>query len=62
MGRRAVKLLLERLRDGPRGEPLEIVLRPKLIVRRTGGALAAGQNAASWIEDYAHPAPDGGRS
>jgi len=39
MGYRAVKLLLERLRDGRQGEPLEIVLRPKLIVRRTCGAL-----------------------
>jgi LacI family transcriptional regulator len=42
MGRRAVKLLLERLRGGPGGEPIEIVLRPRLIVRRTCGALAVG--------------------
>jgi LacI family transcriptional regulator len=62
MGRRAVQLLLERLRDGRQGEPLEIVLRPKLIVRRTCGALAAGQNANSWIEDYAHPTPGDSRS
>jgi DNA-binding LacI/PurR family transcriptional regulator len=45
MGSRAVKLLLERFRDGRQGEPLEIVLRPKLIVRRTCGALAAGQTS-----------------
>jgi LacI family transcriptional regulator len=37
MGRRAVQLLLERLRGGPDGEPIEIVLRPRLIVRRTCG-------------------------
>jgi LacI family transcriptional regulator len=40
MGRRAVKLLMERLRGGPEGEPIEIVLRPRLIIRRTCGGLA----------------------
>lgn len=37
MGRRAVNLLLERIKDGPENEPIEIVLRPRLIVRRTCG-------------------------
>ena len=39
MGRRAVQLLLERMLGGPDAEPIEIVLRPKLIVRRTSGRL-----------------------
>jgi LacI family transcriptional regulator len=37
MGRRAVSLLLERLRGGPGSDPVDIVLRPRLIVRRTCG-------------------------
>lgn len=37
MGRRAVALLLERLHGGPDREPVDIVLRPRLIVRRTCG-------------------------
>jgi LacI family transcriptional regulator len=39
MGRRAVQLLLERMLGAPDAEPIEIVLRPKLIVRRTSGRL-----------------------
>jgi DNA-binding LacI/PurR family transcriptional regulator len=39
MGRRAVQLLLERVLSGPDGEPIEIVLRPRLIVRRTSGPI-----------------------
>jgi DNA-binding LacI/PurR family transcriptional regulator len=39
MGRRAVKLLLERMLGGPDAEPIEIVLRPQLIVRGTTGPL-----------------------
>ena len=38
MGRLAFQLLLERLRGGPVDEPVEIVLRPRLIVRRTCGS------------------------
>jgi LacI family transcriptional regulator len=37
MGRRAVQLLLERMRGASGSEPIEIVLRPRLIVRRTSG-------------------------
>lgn len=37
MGRRAVQLLLERI-SGQEDEPIEIVLRPRLIVRRTSGS------------------------
>lgn len=44
MGSRAVKLLLERVKGGPDGEPIEIVLRPKLIVRRTCGAESSRTN------------------
>ncbi|HEY7045700.1 MAG TPA: LacI family DNA-binding transcriptional regulator [Jatrophihabitantaceae bacterium] len=47
MGSRAVKLLLERVKGGPDGEPIEIVLRPKLIVRRTCGAETARAKAPS---------------
>jgi LacI family transcriptional regulator len=42
MGRRAVQLLLERMRGGSDGEPIEIVLRPRLIVRRTSGPVGPG--------------------
>lgn len=37
MGRRAVGLLMDRIRRGPAADPVEIVLRPELIVRRTCG-------------------------
>jgi LacI family transcriptional regulator len=38
MGRRAVQLLLERMRGRPDDERIEIVLRPRLVIRRTCGA------------------------
>jgi LacI family transcriptional regulator, galactose operon repressor len=42
MGRRATNLLLERIKGEPGDEPINIVLRPRLIVRRTcGGRVAA---------------------
>jgi LacI family transcriptional regulator len=47
MGRRAVQLLLERLRGGHDDEPIEIVLRPRLIVRRTCGASLRAQEVSS---------------
>lgn len=37
MGRRAVTLLLERIRGDRDREPVDVLLRPKLIVRRTCG-------------------------
>jgi DNA-binding LacI/PurR family transcriptional regulator len=37
MGRRAMELLLERIRDRPGSDHIEIVLRPRLIVRKTCG-------------------------
>ena len=37
MGRRAVQLLLERIHGAPDAEPIDIVLRSRLIVRRTTG-------------------------
>ena len=43
MGSRAVKLLLERIRNGPGEEQIEIVIRPRLLVRRTCGSLIASQ-------------------
>lgn len=50
MGRRAVQLLLERIQGAPDAEPIDIVLRPRLIVRRTSGtasAAAAGDDSAT---------------
>ncbi|HTA02755.1 MAG TPA: LacI family DNA-binding transcriptional regulator [Streptosporangiaceae bacterium] len=41
MGRRAVKLLLERIRNGPGEEHIEIVIQPRLLVRRTCGGRVA---------------------
>jgi LacI family transcriptional regulator len=41
MGRRAMELLLERIRNGPGGDHIEIVLRPRLIVRKTCGGRTA---------------------
>lgn len=40
MGRRAVQLLLERIHGAPDAEPVDIVLRPRLIVRQTSGPAA----------------------
>jgi LacI family transcriptional regulator len=46
MGRRAVQLLLERIRGRPDAEPIDIVLRPRLIVRRTSGPVSRSQSAS----------------
>ena len=46
MGRRAVKLLLERIRNGPGEEHIEIVIRPRLLVRRTCGGRVASRTHA----------------
>jgi len=45
MGRRAANLLLERISGEPAGEPIDIVLRPRLIVRRTCGGRVATPTA-----------------
>jgi DNA-binding LacI/PurR family transcriptional regulator len=37
MGRQATRLLLDRIHSGPVDDHVEIVLRPRLIVRRTCG-------------------------
>jgi LacI family transcriptional regulator len=39
MGRRATKLLVERMHGGPDNEPIDIVLKPRLIVRRSCGGV-----------------------
>jgi LacI family transcriptional regulator len=44
MGRRAVQLLLERIQGDPEAEPIDIVLRPRLIVRRTSGPVRATES------------------
>jgi DNA-binding LacI/PurR family transcriptional regulator len=38
MGRRAVELLVDRITRGPDADPVEVVLPPSLVVRRTCGA------------------------
>jgi DNA-binding LacI/PurR family transcriptional regulator len=38
MGRRAVELLVDRITKGPDADPVEVVLAPRLVVRRTCGA------------------------
>jgi LacI family transcriptional regulator len=38
MGRRAVELLVDRITNGPDADPVEVVLPPSLVVRRTCGA------------------------
>ncbi len=38
MGRRAVELLVDRITKGPDADPVEVVLAPSLVVRRTCGA------------------------
>lgn len=45
MGRRAVELLIERIDAKTPREPIDILLRPKLVVRRTCGADAAAAEA-----------------
>lgn len=47
MGRRAVQLLLERIQGAPDAEPIDIVLRPRLIVRRTSGPAQVGTKRAA---------------
>ncbi|MCW2898274.1 MAG: LacI family transcriptional regulator [Streptosporangiaceae bacterium] len=47
MGRRAFNLLLERIEGVTGAEPVEIVLRPQLIVRRTSGAPEPWPSAAN---------------
>ena len=42
MGRRAARLLMERIRE-PGGEQIDILLRPRLIVRRTCGGRVTAQ-------------------
>jgi LacI family transcriptional regulator len=41
MGRRAVGLLMDRITGGNVGDPVEVVLPPRLVVRRTCGARGA---------------------